>query len=236
MRSRALRFQVQKADTGEAVFSKCLVPVVDMMNHAGAALTRVPLMHAGDLKVAGPAGAAHEAGGPSVRVEFDGGGARWLAERTVRSGEELLWSYGSLSNSDLFLQYGFVPTAPLHGDARVEFTLPGFLFEQSLQALSGAIWGASFHPGASGSLRFTPHGQTVADRPLTCAGECADDVVKEKTRMLRALSVIGLQEVRPGTPTILAHPLLKMRRPLSRVNFSSKVLCCARAARRERRC
>lgn len=71
-------------------------------------------------------------------MEFDGGGARWLADRTVKQGEEVTWTYGALSNSDLFLQYDFVPANFLHGDARVEFTLPGFLFEQSLQALSGA--------------------------------------------------------------------------------------------------
>lgn len=135
VRSRALRFQVKKAETGEAVFSKCLVPVVDMMNHCSAPLSRVPAMRAAELKLPG---AAAEAEGPGVRVEFDGGGARWLADRTIRSGEEVTWTYGSLSNSDLFLQYGFVPAASLHGDARVEFTLPGFLFEQSLQALSGA--------------------------------------------------------------------------------------------------
>lgn len=124
------------------------------MNHRSAALGRVAALRAEGGDPASPCAAAAERSGPSVRVEFGGGGARWLADRTVLAGEELTWTYGALSNSDLFIQFGFVPAAPLHGDARVEFTLPGFLFEQSLQALSGAVLHhRPRHPHPRGSVR-----------------------------------------------------------------------------------
>jgi hypothetical protein len=58
--------QVLKED-GKTVFSKCLVPVVDIMNHAGPPLGRVQGFRARDL---GTEGAAEKARCSAVRTDL----------------------------------------------------------------------------------------------------------------------------------------------------------------------
>jgi len=117
--------QVKRAD-GQAVIARCLVPVVDLMNHQSDALS--------PAAAAATAGEPHERAGPATRVEFSAGGARWVAARPLAAGEEVTWTYGALSNAELLLNYGFVPDegARIHGAA-----LPA----RPLQQGRGNRWG-----------------------------------------------------------------------------------------------
>ena len=47
-----------------------------------------------------------------------------MATRYIPAGEEVTWTYGDLSNEELWLWYGFVPDPPMHGGATVTFQLP----------------------------------------------------------------------------------------------------------------
>ncbi|KAL4428352.1 hypothetical protein ABPG75_002441 [Micractinium tetrahymenae] len=92
---------------------RMLVPLIDMLNHAGDYVTSPP-------------GASTE---PAVQA-FDS--VRWelrppagpegewhmevAATRGIAAGEELLLSYGERSNDDFFLHYGFVPPRNTHDD------------------------------------------------------------------------------------------------------------------------
>jgi hypothetical protein len=64
------------------------MPVVDSQNHEPGALSDAGRAHAGAewgwL-------AAPPARGPASRVEFEGGGARWVATRDIAPGEHVTW-------------------------------------------------------------------------------------------------------------------------------------------------
>ncbi|KAI3428549.1 hypothetical protein D9Q98_007371 [Chlorella vulgaris] len=91
---------------------RMLVPLVDMLNHAGDYITSPPgqmppLVQAGDC----------------VRWDLKapvGPEGEWLmdlsATRDIAEGEELLLSYGERSNDEFHLHYGFVPARNPHDD------------------------------------------------------------------------------------------------------------------------
>ena len=99
-------------DATETASRRCLVPVVDMMNHACAAF---PGSEASEAAFPGPAVAA--APTPAARA------VAWRASRRVAKGEEVTWTYGAdLSNEHLWLHYGFVPDPPVHAGCAVTFS------------------------------------------------------------------------------------------------------------------
>ena len=107
---------------------RCLVPVVDMMNHACRAF---------------PGSAASEAAfpGPAVTAaptpEEDPPGVAWRAARRVKKGEEITWTYGAdLSNEHLWLHYGFVPDPPVHAGCAVTFSFPARALLDGVRAVA----------------------------------------------------------------------------------------------------
>lgn len=119
VRSRAITFAVRKASTGEIERKRCLVPVCDVLNHSPTSLAEDGL------------------DGPNVRIETDGESVTaWTTTRDVHAGEALRWTYGELSNEEMWMWYGFVPENPIHGDASVVFNLPDAVFENGLNALA----------------------------------------------------------------------------------------------------
>ena len=125
VRARAVRYNVRKA-SGELAWSKCLMPIVDTQNHATS-----PLERAGAAPMLEQAGfppqevdAVTGSCGPATSVAFSGGGASWVAARPIPEGTHVTWTYGPLSNVQLLLQFGFVPTPALHQDSVVELTIP----------------------------------------------------------------------------------------------------------------
>ena len=121
VRSRAITFEVKKASTGRIERKRCLVPVCDVFNHSPTSLS-------GD-------GDAED--GPNVRIETnDAGESMWTATRDVKQGDALRWTYGELSNEEMWLWYGFVPENPLHGDSSVAFNLPDAVFANGLNAVA----------------------------------------------------------------------------------------------------
>ena len=88
VRSRAITFEVKKASTGRIERKRCLVPVCDVFNHSPTSLS-------GD-------GDAED--GPNVRIETnDAGESMWTATRDVKQGDALRWTYGELSNEEMWL-------------------------------------------------------------------------------------------------------------------------------------
>jgi hypothetical protein len=88
VRARAIKFQVRSGKDGSLSWSKCLMPVVDSQNHEPDALGDAGCEHAGaDWGWL----AAPLARGPASRVEFEGGGARWVATRDIAPGEHVTW-------------------------------------------------------------------------------------------------------------------------------------------------
>ena len=119
VRSRAITFAVRKASTGEIERKRCLVPVCDVLNHSPTSLEE------------------DGSDGPNVRIETDGESVTaWTTTRDLRAGEALRWTYGELSNEEMWMWYGFVPENPIHGDASVVFNLPDAVFENGLNALA----------------------------------------------------------------------------------------------------
>ena len=119
VRSRAITFAVRKASTGEIERKRCLVPVCDVLNHSPTSLSE------------------DGSDGPNVRIETDGESlTSWTLTRDVRAGEALRWTYGELSNEEMWMWYGFVPENPIHGDSSVVFNLPDTVFENGLNALA----------------------------------------------------------------------------------------------------
>ncbi|KAG2440536.1 hypothetical protein HYH02_010414 [Chlamydomonas schloesseri] len=121
------------AAPGGGVGVRMLVPLIDMMNHAG---DEAELLS--PSAVAGGGGGGAEGGdleglglgGPVVardNVRWDllppgrSGSGGWAmavsATRPLAPGQELMLSYGERSNDDFFLHYGFVPRANPHDDA-----------------------------------------------------------------------------------------------------------------------
>lgn len=81
---------------------RMLVPVVDMLNHAGA-------RYAADAtSVSRADNVAWDVVGPS-RAMTGGWELQLAATRAIAKGEELLLSYGDRDNDDFLVHYGFVP-------------------------------------------------------------------------------------------------------------------------------
>ena len=105
--SRELKKNAETDDTSasrHAEARRCLVPVVDMMNHACCAF---PGSDASNAAFPGPAVTA----APTPAED----GVDWRAARFLKKGEEFTWTYGAeLSNEHLCLHYGFFPDRPVH--------------------------------------------------------------------------------------------------------------------------
>ena len=78
----------------EEEWLKCCVPVVDVMNHAPVFQ---PLLPGG--------GPFHPGAQPAVAVELSQDSMMWVARRQLNAGEEVSWTYGSLSSEQLFLRF-----------------------------------------------------------------------------------------------------------------------------------
>ena len=109
--------RANEADASRKVASRrCLVPVVDMMNHACAAFEGSA---ASEAAFPGPAVTA----APTMNREENA--VAWRAARSVKKGEEVTWTYGAdLTNEHLWLHYGFVPDPPVHAGCAVTFSFP----------------------------------------------------------------------------------------------------------------
>ncbi|KAG2446144.1 hypothetical protein HXX76_000741 [Chlamydomonas incerta] len=114
------------AAPGGGVGVRMLVPLIDMMNHAGDEAQLGP----GGEAPAGQEALALGLGGAVVakdNVRWDllppgrSGTGGWAmavsATRPLATGQELMLSYGERSNDDFFIHYGFVPRANPHDDA-----------------------------------------------------------------------------------------------------------------------
>ena len=87
VRSRAINFTTRRGASGEVESMRCMVPVVDLMNHECAAPPR------------GPGDDAHR--GPATQIEaMEGGGARWVTTRAVPAGAGITWTYGGTAYSN----------------------------------------------------------------------------------------------------------------------------------------
>ena len=103
---------------------RCLVPVVDMMNHACAAF---------------PGSKASNAAfpGPAVTAAPAEDGVFWRAARFLKKGDEVTWTYGAeLSNEHLWLHYGFVPDPPVHLGCAVTFSFPANALIDGIRAVA----------------------------------------------------------------------------------------------------
>ena len=136
IRSRAITFRVQRGTDGVVEARRCMVPVVDFMNHACAPPPSASVSAPTGSRLAEElvaAAAAHP--GPNVTLERRDDAVAWRATVDISPGEEVLWTYGDLSNEELWLWYGFVPDPPLHAGAAVTFQLP----EAALRGGLGAV-------------------------------------------------------------------------------------------------
>lgn len=105
---------------------RCLVPVVDMMNHACAAFAG---SDASNAAFPGPAVTA----APTPAED----GVDWRAARFLKKGEEVTWTYGAeLSNEHLWLHYGFVPDPPVHLGCAVTFSFPANALIDGIRAVA----------------------------------------------------------------------------------------------------
>ena len=105
---------------------RCLVPVVDMMNHACAAFAG---SDASNAAFPGPAVTA----APTTAED----GVFWRAARFLKKGEEVTWTYGAeLSNEHLWLHYGFVPDPPVHLGCAVTFSFPANALIDGIRAVA----------------------------------------------------------------------------------------------------
>ena len=128
VRSRAITFAVRKS-TGEIERKRCLVPVCDVLNHSPTSLRDCDVDYDPSTTVVDD--------GPNVRIATNGGGESvWMTTRAVAAGEALRWTYGELSNEEMWLWYGFVPANPVHGDCSVPFNLPDAVFKSGLDAVA----------------------------------------------------------------------------------------------------
>jgi hypothetical protein len=134
VRSRAITFAVRKATTGDIERKRCLVPVCDVLNHSPTSLADVL---SSDDERDGVYSQALSVPGPNVQIETNGSGESvWMTTRDVVAGEALRWTYGELSNEEMWLWYGFVPASPIHGDCAVPFNLPDTVFKNGLEAVA----------------------------------------------------------------------------------------------------
>ena len=121
--------RANEADASRKVASRrCLVPVVDMMNHACAAFEGSA---ASEAAFPGPAVTA----APTMNREEDA--VAWRAARSVKKGEEVTWTYGAdLTNEHLWLHYGFVPDPPVHAGCAVTFSFPAHALLDGIRAVA----------------------------------------------------------------------------------------------------
>ena len=126
---RANEADAEKEKEGFRVASRrCLVPVVDMMNHACAAFEGSA---ASEAAFPGPAVTA----APMMNREEDA--VAWRAARSVKKGEEVTWTYGAdLTNEHLWLHYGFVPDPPVHAGCAVTFSFPAHALLDGIRAVA----------------------------------------------------------------------------------------------------
>ena len=133
VRSRAITFTVRRADGGVDA-RRCMVPVVDLMNHACA-----PAPATASTEEASAEGAHRGAhSGPAAREERREDAVAWVADRPVPAGAEVTWTYGHLSNESLWLWYGFVPDPPVHAGTSVTFHLPAGAFRGGLASVASS--------------------------------------------------------------------------------------------------
>ena len=121
--------RANEADASRKVASRrCLVPVVDMMNHACAAFEGSA---ASEAAFPGPAVTA----APTTSGEENA--VAWRAARSVKKGEEVTWTYGAdLTNEHLWLHYGFVPDPPVHAGCAVTFSFPARALLDGIRAVA----------------------------------------------------------------------------------------------------
>ena len=121
--------RANEADASRKVASRrCLVPVVDMMNHACAAFEGSA---ASEAAFPGPAVTA----APTMNREENA--VAWRAARSVKKGEEVTWTYGAdLTNEHLWLHYGFVPDPPVHAGCAVTFSFPAHALLDGIRAVA----------------------------------------------------------------------------------------------------
>ena len=126
VRARAVRYNVRKA-SGELAWSKCLMPIVDTQNHATSPLGRAeaaPVLEQAGFSPQEVDAITTQSVGPATSVGFSGGGASWVAARPIPAHTQVTWTYGPLSNVQLLMQFGFVPSPALHAGSVVELTIP----------------------------------------------------------------------------------------------------------------
>ena len=119
-----------EADASDAKVAsrRCLVPVVDMMNHACAAFEGSA---ASEAAFPGPAVTA------APTTDGEENAVAWRAARSVKTGEEVTWTYGAdLTNEHLWLHYGFVPDPPVHAGCAVTFSFPAHALLDGIRAVA----------------------------------------------------------------------------------------------------
>lgn len=82
-----------------------------------------------------------------------------MATRDLALGEEVTWTYGNLSNEELWLWYGFVPRPALHAGTAVTFQLPEGAFRAGLESVArgdSAQAAAARHALLARAGAFTP--------------------------------------------------------------------------------
>ena len=134
VRARAVRYNVQKA-SGELAWAKCLMPIVDTQNHATSPLGRAeaaPVLEQAGFSPQEVDAITSSTASPATSVAFSGGGASWMAARPIAAHTHVSWTYGALSNVQLLLQFGFVPSPALHADSVVELTIPELVILDAL--------------------------------------------------------------------------------------------------------
>ena len=129
------------AAPGGGIGVRMLVPLVDMLNHAGdrtAGLLSGEAFATDNVRwdVRGPASAANATGGWEMAVS---------ATRDVDEGEPLLLSYFEGSNDEFLLHYGFVPPCNPHDEVELA---PGLA--AALEALWAADAAAAVKAGGEG--------------------------------------------------------------------------------------
>lgn len=166
---------------------RMLVPLVDMLNHAG---------DEDRSTTAGPAAVPMPVAVDNVRWDIVSkiGGEYFMvltATRDIIAGEELLLSYGERSNDDFFMHYGFIPSRNVHDDVILFCTIEeaidwhlekyvpiGGLPPSQLQAVINAAY------AAAGKEEAEAAGGNAA--AMEAALEALPEVEAEKIRAERA--------------------------------------------------
>lgn len=137
VRSRAITFRVasnsgedtennedENASKISSIANRCMVPVVDMMNHECEATT-------------GDALGENSYPGPAVKEITKKNAVEWVTTRDIKKSQEVTWTYGAdLSNEHLWLHYGFVPDVPVHKGTCVQFSFPEMALLEGIKAVA----------------------------------------------------------------------------------------------------